>query len=107
MFFKEIKDKILKNISGTNYVPAGLLDINRYFRYNEPISFDIKIEDGIFIAKSKNFRYGVIITSGSNNNDLEKNIKDAIMTSFEIPSSYEKEAAISKVGDKNTVYASA
>ena len=37
--------------------------------------------------------------------ELDKNIKDAILTSFEIPSSYAKEAKIHRVGDGRKEYA--
>jgi len=107
MFVKEIKDFIVKIVNGRDYVPTGLLELNRYFRYYDPIYFDIIDEGNILIAKSTNFRYGTIITNGRDIQEVDKNIKDAIMSSFDIPSSYAKEAAISNIGDKNMQYASA
>ena len=59
-----------------------------------------KIENDQHIAISTNFRYGSIVTSGKDVEELEKNIKDAILTSFDIPSSYAKEANILKVGQE-------
>lgn len=57
-------------------------------------------EDGTYTAASTDFRYGSIVTSGKTLEELEKNIKDAILTSFEIPSSYSKETKIVKVGEQ-------
>lgn len=95
---KTVKDQLAKAFSGASFVPQGLVEINRYFRLYGPINFKYeKSEDGI-VAMSTNFRYGSIITSAKNNVELDTNIKDAILTSFEIPSSYAKEAAIKKEG---------
>lgn len=100
-----MKNNFIKFINGKGYVPAGLSEMNRYFYHNGPIFFDIKNEEGIFIAVSNNFRHGSIITDGVDMSELDKNIKDAILTSFDIPSSYAKEAAISNIGDKEMKYA--
>lgn len=102
---KQIKDKILKLIFGNEYVPEGLLELYKYFRHNDPIDFNVTFENGKHIAVSKNFRHGSIVTSASSKEDLDKNIKDAILTSFDIPSSYSKEAALSEVGQKTKSYA--
>lgn len=102
---KVIKDKILKLIWGNDYVPEGLLELYKYFRHNEPIEFDINKENGKFIAVSRNFRYGAIVTSGVDQETLDKNIEDAILSSFDIPSSYSREAAISRVGKNSQAYA--
>lgn len=91
---KQFKDCVLKVLNGKAFVPSGLVEINRYFRLNEPIYFTNKKENGVMIAISQNFRHGTIITSAKTSVELDKNIKDAILTSFEIPSSYADEANI-------------
>ncbi len=97
--FKQSKDQILKVIAGNKYVPQGLFEASQYFRHNGPIKFEFKKdENNAYIAVSTNFRYGSIITSGNDIEELEKNIKDAILTSFDIPSSYSKEANIHRMG---------
>lgn len=102
---KIIKDKVLKLIWGKEYVPEGLLELYKYFRHNDPIEFDVNFENGKLIAVSKNFRHGSIVTSGINQEMLDKNIEDAILTSFDIPSSYSKEAAVGKIGQNSKSYA--
>ncbi len=101
---KKAKDYLVKAISGKDFVPQGLVEINRYFRLYGPISFDFKKENGAIVGISQNFKYGSIITSGKNLEELDKNIKDAILTSFEIPSSYFKEANIRNINE-HKVYA--
>ncbi len=91
-FTKKAKDYIVKALNGKAFVPSGLVEINRYFRFYDPIEFEFKQEGGRIVAISQNFQYGSIITSGRNKQELDKNIEDAILTSFEIPSSYSKEA---------------
>ena len=93
-FTKRTKDQILKFLSGKEFSPHGLVEINRYFRLYGPINFDFKKEGEIIVGISKDFQYGSIITSGKDLAELDKNIKDAILTSFEIPSAYSKEANI-------------
>ena len=91
---KKAKDRIIRALLGGNTVPRSVLDLHQYFRQFGPISFRYeRAEDGTTIAISNNFRYGSIVTSGKDPKELDKNIKDAILTSFEIPSSYAKEAA--------------
>ena len=86
---KKSKDYFIKILLGKQTVPRGLFELNQYFRLHGPISFERKIgEDGSLIAISTNFRYGSIVTSGRNEKELDKNIKDAILTSFSVPSSY-------------------
>jgi len=75
-------------------VPRELLDLHEYFRMHGPINFEYKKEGDIIVAVSTNFRFGSIITSGRNEQELDENIKDAIMTSFDLPSSFAKEAKI-------------
>ncbi len=99
--FKIIKDYLIKLLLGKNVIPEGLLELNRYFRRYNGITFEIKKERDRYIAISKDYRYGSIITSGRNKQELDKNIKDAILTSFEVPSSYSKEANIKKVGENS------
>ena len=103
---KQAKDYIVKFFwNGADLVPAGLLELNQYFRANGAITFDNKKEGGVIIAISTNFRYGSIITSANSQEELDKNIKDAILTSFDIPSSYAKEAKLYKVGSEAREYA--
>lgn len=96
-FLKVSKDKLARALLGTASVPRGLFELNQYFRHYAPINFKYHNEEGRIVAVSTNFRFGSIITSGSNNEELDENIKDAILTSFEIPSSYKKEASIRRV----------
>jgi len=99
------KDYLVKYLLMDNKcVPEGLVELNKYFRLNDAIHFKFERKNGTIIAISENFRYGSIITSGKNENELDRNIKDAILTSFEIPSSYAKEANIRNIG-KEHIYA--
>ncbi len=98
---KQVKDYAVKILWGGKFVPQGLFEVSEYFRNNSAIIFDYhKTENGL-MAVSKNFRYGSIVTHGKDAEELDKNIKDAILTSFEVPSSYRKEAAIKKVVTEN------
>jgi len=94
---KRIKDQLLKAFLGKTYVPSGLYEIEHYFRLYEPIHFNFEKKDDNIIAISTNFKYGSIITSAKDEKELDENIKDAILTSFEVPSSYSKAANIHKV----------
>lgn len=86
---KKSKDYFIKILLGKQIVPRGLFELNQYFRLHGPINFERKIsEDGSIIVISTNFRYGSIMTSARNEKELDKNIKDAILTSFSVPSSY-------------------
>ncbi|MBU0545920.1 hypothetical protein KKA13_01555 [Patescibacteria group bacterium] len=103
---KKAKDQLIKFLIGKTSVPRGLVELNQYFRLYGPISFRREHgENGTLIAISNNFRYGSIVTSGQDLKTLDSNIKDAILTSFEIPSSYAKEANIHKTSDKQEEYA--
>lgn len=103
---KKVKDQLIKALLGKASVPRGLFELNQYFRLYGPINFrHEKGEGGNIIAISTNYRFGSIVTSGMTTEELEKNIKDAILTSFSIPSSFAKEAAVYKVGDKQGEYA--
>lgn len=103
---KKAKDQLIKLLLGKASVPRGLFELGKYFINYGPINFrNEKGEDENIIAISTNYRYGSIITSGKTPEQLEKNIKDAILTSFDIPSSYAKEAAVHKVDNKQGEYA--
>lgn len=89
-------------------VPSGLVELARYFRNNDPIKFTYHREDGVIVAVSENYRYGSIVTFAPNEQELDHKIKDAILTSFGIPSSYAKEAAVHREGSENQMaYAAA
>ena len=88
MLYKTIKDQFIKLLFGGTSVPRGLFELTNYFRLHGPINFEFKNDDGVFVAISKNFIYGKIITHGKDIKELDNNIKDAILTSFKIPSSY-------------------
>ena len=91
---------------GQESVPRGLFESQQYFRHYGPIKFqNITTENGTIIAKSTNFRYGSIITEAKNKQTLEPAIIDAILTSFEIPSSYKKEAQIHNTATEKKGYA--
>ena len=102
---KKIKDQIIKLFLGNSTVPRGLFELNQYFRLKGPIKFEKKTEDGLMVAISTNFKYGSIIAQGRDEEELDKNIKDAILTSFEIPSSYAKEAKIVRQDSAQREYA--
>ncbi|MCR4337680.1 MAG: hypothetical protein NUV91_07750 [Candidatus Omnitrophica bacterium] len=92
---KQAKDQIIRLILGKDSVPSGLFELNQYFRNYGPINFSFeKQEDGQFVAVSKDFRYGSIISSAPTEAELDEKVKDAILTAFEVPSSYAKEAAV-------------
>ncbi|MDD2753303.1 MAG: hypothetical protein PHT44_01715 [Candidatus Portnoybacteria bacterium] len=103
---KMVKDWLIRALWGKNVIPRGLFDLGQYFRGFGPIVFrHEKGEDGSIIAISTNFRYGSIVTSGRDEKELDKNIKDAILTSFKVPSSYAKEAKIIRTDEKKKEYA--
>lgn len=96
--YKQFKDHVVRFILGKGTVPSGLADLNYYFRMYGPIKFrPDRQDDGSIIVVSENFRYGSIITRAENEIELEKKIKDAILTAFEVPSSYEKEAGVRRI----------
>lgn len=102
---KIAKDNLIKLLFGKATIPMGLHEMDRYFRHNEPLNFEHHKEGGAIVAVSTNFRFGSIIAQGRTEEELDKNIRDAILTSFEIPSSYAKEAGITKVGQQADRYA--
>lgn len=102
---KILNDHLIKLLFGKQTIPHGLFDISEYFRLYEPINFEYEKSQGLIIAKSTNFKWGTIITSAGDKSELDKNIKDAILTAFEVPSSYSKEASIHRLGSKEKSYA--
>jgi hypothetical protein len=105
-FLKVTKDRLVKATLGKGVVPVGLVELNKYFRVYGPINFKTHKEaDDLIVSVSTDYKYGSIIAQGKNPKELDANIKDAILTSFEIPSSYKKEALIQRVGEKKDAYA--
>lgn len=104
--YKQAKDQLARLVLGGEFAPQGLVELNHYFRFNGPITFrHEKQEDGSIVAISENFRYGSIITSAENTEELDEKVKDAILTAFEVPSSYAKEAGVHRVGEKEYAFA--
>lgn len=101
---KVVKDRVVKMMFGSSMVPSGLVELNKYFRHYGPINFKHHNEDGMKVSVSTNFKYGSIVAHGKNDQELDKNIKDAILTSFEVPSSYKKEAAIVRGSERRNSY---
>jgi hypothetical protein len=102
---KVTKDRIVKAALGKGTVPSGLVELNKYFRHFGPINFEEHKEGGLIISVSTNFKYGSIVAHGKDREELDANVEDAILASFEIPSSYKHEASLVKVGDKQEAYA--
>jgi len=102
---KRIKDRLIKALYGKESVPKGLFDLHEYFRIYKQIGFDYHNEGGVIIAVSNDFKQGSIVTSGADKNELDQNIKDAILTVFSVPSSYAKEAGVIRVGENKEAYA--
>lgn len=104
--YKQVKDQFIRFMLGSNSVPIGLSDLHRYFRVYGPINFKFeKQEDGTFVAISEDFRYGSIITHANTFKELDEKIKDAILTAFEVPSSYAKEADVRKMESRGYAFA--
>ncbi|MFA6215510.1 MAG: hypothetical protein WC768_03005 [Patescibacteria group bacterium] len=101
---KKSKDLILKCFCG-ELIPRSLLDLSEYFRNYGSINFEYKKSDNSIVAISTNFKFGSIVTSGKNYKELDKKIKDAILTSFEVPSSYAQEAKIQRTDETQKQYA--
>lgn len=93
-----LKKSILKKLYGDRYVPRELFELHNYFRHYQSITFTQENKGNSIIAISTNFRYGSIVTSGKNQKELDQNIQDAILTSFDLPSAYVSEATIVKEG---------
>lgn len=99
--YKECKDRLIRALLGKNSVPSGLSELHHYFRVFGPINFrEEKQEDGSIVAISTDFRYGSIITSARRQDELDVKVKDAILTAFEVPSSYAKEASVQRLDEK-------
>ena len=93
-------------LEGGDVVPRELLDLHEYFRLNGPIHFAFHGENPeAIVAVSTNFRYGSIVSSGRDAKELDKNIRDAILTTFDVPSSYSKEANVMNVKNSKNEYA--
>lgn len=104
--YKLAKDKFVRLLLGKSSVPSGLAELNRYFRLFGPIQFRVEKQgDGSLLVLSENFRFGSIITHATREEDVEERIKDALLTAFEVPSSYAKEAGIRQVKDKRYAFA--
>lgn len=108
-YFKLIRDKLVRVLldmaSFQAIVPKELADLHEYFRSYGALKFDLHQSEDGWVAVSNNFRYGSIIANGRTPQELEKNIPDAIMTAFDLPSSYSKEAKLHKVMDQKEGYA--
>ncbi|HLD82279.1 MAG TPA: hypothetical protein VJA22_03690 [Patescibacteria group bacterium] len=103
---KQAKDWLIKALLGKESVPSGLAELNHYFRSFGPIGFRReKQEDGSIVMISENFRYGSIITHVKNESHLDEKVVDAILTAFEVPSSYAKQADLKRVGEKEYAFA--
>jgi hypothetical protein len=103
---KVIKDYFDKVFVQRGRLPAEVLELKKYFSLYGPIKFKIeKQEDGNLVAVSVDYKYGGIVTSAKNMEELDGEIKDAILTAFSIPSVYAKEAGVVKEGSHELVYA--
>lgn len=98
-FLKVFTDNLAKALlDGKGFVPRELVELNQYFRRNGSINFTFKKEGESIIGVSTDFRYGSIVTFGKDSVEVDRKIKDAILTAFDVPSSYAKEANIINVG---------
>ena len=104
--YKQLKDQLVRRLLNGKTVPSGLVELHQYFRMYDPIVFEFeKQDDGSLIALSKNFRYGKIITRAAKDESLDVKITDAILTAFEVPSSYAKEAGLQRIGQDEYAFA--
>lgn len=103
---KQFKDHVFRLVFGKSALPPGLVELNHYFRFYGPIHFRPETqEDGSIVAVSENFRYGSIITQAQRPEELDEKVADAILTAFEVPSAYAKEAGVHKVGSEEYAFA--
>lgn len=102
---KSIKDTLIKYFSGSHLLPEEILAASEYFRHFGPIKFEYKKENNLIIATSTNFQWGTIVTSGHNLRELDRNIKDAILTAFSVPSTYADKLQIHNVDERQKKYA--
>ncbi|MDO8469794.1 MAG: hypothetical protein Q7S84_02100 [bacterium] len=105
--FKVAKDRVGKFILGTSTVPSGLLDLHRYFKNFGPIRFEHHREGDTLVSVSANFTYGSIVAHGRTPEELDRSVKDGILTAFSVPSAYAPEAAIRRETDRGEAYAAA
>lgn len=105
--WKFLKDSATKLFSG-NRLPPGVLELRRYFAVYKEINFVKEVQpDGTIVAVSTDFHQGGIVTSGKDEEQLKENIEDAILTAFDVPGVYAKEAGIRQVGKHKLRYAPA
>lgn len=102
---KHLKDTLIKYFSGSDLLPLEVFEASEYFRHFGSINFEFKKEGELIIATSTNFKWGTIVTSGGNNRELDRNIRDAILTSFSVPSAYIDKLQIRKVDERQPKYA--
>ncbi|MEK7570418.1 MAG: hypothetical protein AAB515_03220 [Patescibacteria group bacterium] len=102
---KVLRDQVVKAFYGNAYVPKGLWELENYFRQYDGIEFKFEKNSEGLVAVSENFRFGSIITSGRTQEELDRNVKDAILTSFSIPSSFAKKVNIFRKGERRERYA--
>ncbi len=103
-FYKQTKDALIRALIGKNAIPSGLFEMSRYFGLYRTINFHYeRQQDGSIVALSTDFKHGSIITSGKDPKELDEKIKDAILTAFEVPSSYAKDVGVHREGE--TAYA--
>lgn len=102
---KVAKDWVARVLIGKSVIPTGLLDLHKYFKSFGSITFDHHKEGDVLVSVSRNFKYGTIVAHGKTKEELDSNIRDAILTAFEVPSAYKKEAAIVKEGELKDAYA--
>ena len=102
---KVTKDQVARLLLGKAVVPAELLELSTYFRRFKEINFEQHKEDGLIVAVSTDFKYGTIIAHGRNQEELDNDTSDAILTAFGVPSAYQKEADLRRVGERKDAYA--
>ncbi len=104
--YKQLKDHLVRRLLNGKTVPSGLVELHQYFRMYDPITFrHEKQEDGSIVVVSENFRYGSIISRAEKEEELNDKIIDAILTAFEVPSSYAKEANLHRIGQQEYAFA--
>ncbi|MDE2100215.1 MAG: hypothetical protein KGL39_23365 [Patescibacteria group bacterium] len=102
---KVTKDQVARLLLGKAVVPAELLELSTYFRRFKEINFEQHKEDGLIVAVSTDFKYGTIIAHGRNQEELDNDTRDAILTAFGVPSAYQKEADLRRVSERKDAYA--
>ena len=103
---KQAKDLLIKVLLGKEFVPSGLAELNYYFRSFGPIGFRREMqEDGSIVMISEDFRYGSIVTHVKDESELDEKVVDAILTAFEVPSSFAKQADLKRIGKEAYAFA--